>query len=36
MEAQVIKPQRYNNLDVIRSLAAIGVICMHVKSKCRL
>ncbi|MCD8011742.1 MAG: acyltransferase [Lachnospiraceae bacterium] len=32
MEAQAGKPQRYNNLDGIRSLAAIGVICMHVRA----
>lgn len=32
MELQAIKPQRYNNLDGIRSLAAIGVICMHVRA----
>lgn len=31
MEAQAIKPQRYNNLDGLRAMAAIGVVCMHVK-----
>ncbi|MCD8080050.1 MAG: acyltransferase family protein [Bacteroides sp.] len=32
MEPQTIKPQRYNNLDGLRTLASIGVICMHVRA----
>ncbi|MCD7847486.1 MAG: acyltransferase [Oscillospiraceae bacterium] len=32
MEVQVTNRQRYNNLDGLRTIAAIGVICMHVRA----
>lgn len=32
MEARTTQPARYNNLDGIRSFAAVGVICMHVRA----
>ncbi|MCD7812318.1 MAG: hypothetical protein LUG91_10855, partial [Ruminococcus sp.] len=31
MESQALKVQRFNNLDGLRTLAAIGIICMHIR-----
>ncbi|MCD7804495.1 MAG: acyltransferase [Oscillospiraceae bacterium] len=32
MDTQITRLQRYNNLDALRTIAAIGVICMHVRA----
>jgi len=32
MKDNAIKIRRYNNLDGLRTLAAIGVICMHIRA----